>query len=311
MQGLELSRLYYEEYGAPMIHELFGEFENRIAVGLAGPGSDCLGFDDEVSRDHDFGAGFCLWLTDEDNEQFGFSLSRAYAKLPKIFMGFEKGRANSLGTSRYGVKTIGDFYLPLTGRRGAPETDFEWLNIPEYYLAAAVSGSVFKDELGEFSAIRSQIQNGMPRDVRLKKLAAKTALMAQSGQYNMPRCFSHGEAGAAALAAAEFVSNTVSLVFLLNGKYAPFYKWALRAMRSLELFPELADRLTELITGDFSQDKAAAKCEIVESICSEIADYLRKSGLSSSASDFLEPHAYEIQNKIKNSSLRSLHIMEG
>ena len=82
-------------------------------------------------------------------------------------------------------------------------------------------------------------------------------------------------------------------------------------MRSLELFPELADRLTELITGDFSQDKAAAKCEIVESLCSEIADYLRKSGLSSSASDFLEPHAYEIQNKIKNSSLRSLHIMEG
>lgn len=311
MQGLELSRLYYEEHGAPMINELFGEFENRIAVGLAGTGSDCLGFDDEISRDHDFGAGFCLWLTDEDNERFGFSLSRAYARLPKIFMGFEKGRANSLGTSRYGVKAIGDFYLPLTGRRGAPETDFEWLNIPEYYLAAAVSGSVFRDDLGEFSSIRRQIQNGMPNDVRLKKLAARAALMAQSGQYNMPRCFSHGEEGAAALAAAEFAKNTASLVFLLNGKYAPFYKWTLRAMRELELFSELADKLTELITGPFSAKEAAAKCETVEFICSQIAAHLRKTGLSSSSSDFLEPHAYEIQNKIKNSSLRSLHIMEG
>lgn len=311
MQGIELSRRYYEEYGIPMIKEQFLEYEGRIAVGLAGPGSDCFGFDDEISRDHDFGAGFCLWLTDEDNELFGFRLARAYGRLPGLFMGTEKGKTNSYGTARYGVKTISDFYLPLTGRAGAPESLFEWLYTPEHALAAAANGCVFRDDLGKFSGIRNIIKTGMPEDIRLKKLAARTALMAQSGQYNFSRCIAHGENGAAALAAAEFARNTASFAYLVNGKYAPFYKWALRGMRSLEIFSDFSQKLDALLTGGFSQAEIKEKQNIIESICAEAADYLRNAGLARSSSDFLEPLAYQIQNKIRNPEIRSLHIMEG
>lgn len=309
MQGLELSRRYYEEYGLPMIKEQFAEYENRIAVGLAGMGSDCFGFDDEISRDHDFGAGFCLWLTDEDNELFGFELARAYSRLPKEFMGFEKGKSNYYANSRYGVKTISDFYLPLTGKKGAPETVWEWLNIPEHSLAAAVNGSIFRDDLGEFTRIRETILYGMPEDIRLKKLSARAAIMAQSGQYNYPRCVAHGEKGAAALAVSEFVKNTVSLVYLINGSYAPFYKWALRGMENLEIFSDFAPILTDILTEDYSD--SGLKQSKIEKICSDVAEYFRQSGLSRSQSVFLEPHAYEIQNKIKDINIRSLHVMEG
>ena len=309
MQGLELSRRYYEEYGLPMIKEQFAEYENRIAVGLAGMGSDCFGFDDEISRDHDFGAGFCLWLTDEDNELFGFELARAYSRLPKEFLGFEKGKSNYYANSRYGVKTISDFYLPLTGKKGAPETVWEWLNIPEHSLAAAVNGSIFRDDLVEFTKIRETILYGMPEDIRLKKLSSRAAIMAQSGQYNYPRCVAHGEKGAAALAVSEFVKNTVSLVYLINGKYAPFYKWALRGMENLEIFSDFAPILTDILTEDYSD--SGLKQSKIEKICSDVAEYFRQSGLSRSQSEFLEPHAYEIQNKIKDINIRSLHVMEG
>ena len=66
MKGLEIARAYYEEYGEPMLRERFPALMPFIAAGLTGSGSECWGFDDEVSRDHDFEPGFCLFLPGED-----------------------------------------------------------------------------------------------------------------------------------------------------------------------------------------------------------------------------------------------------
>ena len=65
MKGLELSRAYFEEYGLPMLREQFPDWVGRIAAGLIGSGSECFGFDDAISQDHDFEAGFCLFLPGE------------------------------------------------------------------------------------------------------------------------------------------------------------------------------------------------------------------------------------------------------
>ena len=58
MRGLELSRLYYEQTGRPALEDRFPELLPQMAFGLAGEGSECFGFDDEFSRDHDWGPGF-------------------------------------------------------------------------------------------------------------------------------------------------------------------------------------------------------------------------------------------------------------
>ena len=70
-----------------MIEAHFADVSDRIAVGLVGHGSDCFGFDDTLSQDHDFAPGFCLWLTEEDDCAFGFRLFRAYRALPDTFAG--------------------------------------------------------------------------------------------------------------------------------------------------------------------------------------------------------------------------------
>ncbi len=78
---IDKSRRFYENQVAPMIRSQFPEYESRIAVGLVGEGSDCFGYDDFISRDHDFGTGVCLWLTDEDFHKYGRLLSIAYNEL--------------------------------------------------------------------------------------------------------------------------------------------------------------------------------------------------------------------------------------
>ena len=116
--NLERCRRFYEQYGAPMIHEKFPEYEERIAVGMAGEGSDCFGYEDDISKDHDYGIGFCLWLTSDDYEKIGISLNKEYEKLiNKHAKEYKEHAYNRFFDNRRGVATIGRFYENTLGVR--------------------------------------------------------------------------------------------------------------------------------------------------------------------------------------------------
>ena len=304
---LELSRKLYEEKGADMLHSLFPEYESRIAVGLVGRGSQCYGYDDALSADHDYELGFCLWLTDEDDKAIGLELRRAYREL----VGRSDSERSNMGRSGTGVERIGDFYLPYTGSRGAPEDMLQWLYLPSHALAEAVNGQVWRDELGRFTAIRNTLAHGMPEDVRIKKLAGATLIMAQSGQYNYSRCLKRGEEGAAMLALSEFVRAACSVVYLLNRRHMPYYKWCFRGMNELTRLGRLRDALEYLLSGDNDRDGELLKAQIVEDICAAVVAELKVQQLSCGSWDYLEPHALDMHGHIQNASLRSLHILEG
>ncbi|WP_278550110.1 DUF4037 domain-containing protein, partial [Cloacibacillus evryensis] len=301
---LELCRQFYLQCGAPLIERTFGENGRRFAAGLAGAGSDCLGFDDELSRDHDFGPGFCLWLTDEDDETFGGELRRLYSELPRQFGGCVRNTTPQ-GADRVGVMRIGDFYRRYTGSRDIPEGDAAWLRIPEHLLAAAVSGEVFRDGLGEFSRIRSGLLPCYPEDVRLKKLAARLFTMAQAGQYNYGRIMKRHDAAAAALALSEFARAALSAVHLLNRRYMPYYKWAFRSARRLPLLSDVVTELDALFLPETDREA------LIETICSRVSGFLKKEGLSSARDTFLVAHAEEVTMRIKSAALRNMGIMVG
>ena len=307
MKGLEEARKFYEEAGAEMISRNFGDFENRIAVGLVGHGSECFGFDDQTSRDHDFETGFCLWLTKEDEEKIGFRLMRAYDKLVKSVNGERADRVVENGFQ--GVFVTGDFYRRYTGCDGAPKTWQDWLYTNSAYFAEATNGEVFRDDLGEFTKIRNEILHGMPEDVRIKKIGSCSLKAAQSGQYNYARCLAHGEEGAAMLALFEFVTNAIELAFLLNRKHCPYYKWALRSMDGLDKFAELKQPLEYLLTADNDKAGQSVKKAIVEDISLALANEINAQFDLGVEGGFLEPYAYAIQKRIKNSDIRNLHIV--
>ena len=306
MKGLELSRKFYEQYGAPMLKTEFVEIEKYLAVGLVGSGSECLGFDDQISQDHDFEAGFCIFLPDEVDERTEFLLERAYSRLPDEFMGYKKAKLNPVGGNRHGVLRISNFLKSKLGNEDGKLSTNDWFFIEEQYLLEVTNGEIFCDNFGLLTEVRENLKY-LPEDIRLKKLAGNLLLMAQSGQYNYPRCIGRGDTAAAQLAVGEFVNSALKTIYLLNKKYTPYYKWIFRGLKETPILSELYSDLEYLISSPNTE--AEKKQEIIESICRKIADELLNQGLTKLSTSELEPQAYAVNDRIKDPQIRNLNVL--
>ena len=310
MRGLEIARAYFESFGLPMLRERFPQLLPHVAAGLTGSGSECYGYDDDVSRDHDFEPGFCLFLPGEDvvSRRDAFLLERAYAALPREFMGCRRSLVAPVGGARRGVCRTEEFYRDRVGSPDGHLTMEAFLTLPSYALSEAVNGEIFYDGPGTVTEIRTHLRN-MPEDARRKRLASHLLLMAQAGQYNYPRCCQRGDEGAAQLALYEFAKSAMQVVFLLNHAYMPYYKWAFRAMRDLPRLSLLSVLLEYLLTTGNDRETAEEKRKVVEDICGDVADEVRSQGLSSDPGQDLERQAYAVQRGIRDPGVRNLHIL--
>lgn len=307
MKGLELAEQYYVNCGKDMLAQ-FPQVLPFLAVGLAGSGSECCGYDDETSRDHDFEPGFCIFLPGEDvvDRRTAFLLERAYAKLPREFMGLERSPVNPVGGSRHGVIRMEEFFLAKTGSPDGVLTLEQWFSVPEYSLLEATNGAVFADPYGQFTAIRERLRY-LPEEVRRKKLAGRLLLLGQAGQYNYGRCMARGETAAAQLAVFEFVQSAIHAVFLLNKAYMPYYKWSFRALRDLPRLRALAEPLEQLISSDNRQPEK--KSAMIEEICAVIAEAVQP--LTGLPAPEMEAQAYALNHTISDANIRNLHILHG
>ncbi len=312
MKGLDLSRAFFETYGKPMLKKEFPDLLPFIAAGLCGSGSECFGYDDPVSTDHDFEPGFCLFLPGEEiiDRKAAFQLERAYAKLPKEFEGYKRSVMQPVGGARHGVLRAAEFFTEKTGTPDGILSSGQWLHLPESALAEAVNGELFFDEYGLVTTIRKRLSY-YPEEIRKKKLAGNLLLMAQAGQYNYLRCIRHGETAAAQMSVFEFVKSGISVIFLLNQTYQPYYKWSFHALRELPKLSLLAELFEYLISSDNEEGQAEEKYDVIEGIAADIIDELIEQELTKANCGDLEKHAYSVNDGIEDSNLRNLHILEG
>lgn len=322
--GLDLSYEYYQKVGKPVIEELFPDDIDKIAVGLVGEGSECFGYDDKISTDHDYGASFCIWLPREEYARIGEEMKQAYDALPADFGGTFSKIHRAQAEGRRGVLEIESFYGKFLGPAGVPGTLREWLAVPEHYLAVATNGRVFEDHLGRFTQIREALLAYYPEDIRLKKIAARAITMAHSGQCNYSRMMRRHDIVAARFALDEFMRATISMVYLLNRQYMPYYKWMWRGMERLEKLKEVRALLRNLAedgldgeswyteawdTYQYTLNKNDRVVIWIEEICARIIEELKAQGISSSLSDYLEEHAYMAMHHIQDERIRSLPVM--
>lgn len=312
MKGMQLCREYFEAFGRPMLEKDFPNLLPLVAAGLFGSGSECFGYDDEVSQDHDFEPCFCLWLPGEEvvDRRTAFLLERAYAKLPSEFNGYKREKMLPVGGARHGVLRTAEVFQAKTGTPDGKLTPLQWLRLPSNYLAEATNGEIFYDGYGEVTSIRQNLAY-YPEEIRKKKLAGHLLIMAQAGQYNYMRCIRHGETAAAQMAAYEYVKSGMETVFLLNRRYMPFYKWGFRAMKDLEILSDLSGPFEYLITAGNEKEQTEEKSGIMETTAERIITELQKQELTKSLCAELEKHAWSVNDRIQNPLIRNMNILDG
>lgn len=310
--GLRLGREYYEAYGKPMIEREFPAYAGRIAAGLVGGGSDCFGYDDEASRDHDWGPDFCLWVTDETYDEIGEDLRQAYERLPEEFAGYRRApRVN--GRGRRGVARISDFYRRLTGASDYGKID--WRQTDDAYLAASVNGEVFRDDEGIFSDFREKLKSGYPEEIRFLKLAESAAKFSQTAQYNYPRMLARGDGLTANMLVWEGVREAMKLQHYIEGKYPPHDKWLYRSLKESEEGKKAAALLDGVVSrlaegASLGLTGSGAVQEGIRRLAEYFAMELYAGGFISDTESYLDAHSEELVYKASLAARSSSELVD-
>lgn len=259
---------------------------DRICIALAGKGSECLGFDDEISSDHDNQTRCLLLLDDSDFEMYFSQVSDLIHKHI---------------SEEVTIQKITDFYSFYTSFPYGPITIEDYRNIPEEYLCSATNGKVFIDNLGKFTSIRNRMLRYYPQDFIYKKLSYHLNNIAQSGQYNYPRLLKRRDIVAMNFALNEFVKHYINVVHILNKKYTPFYKWSFRNLENLDILGNYTISSLNLLfdSNDIEKEK------IINDMCIRLVQELNSRNITKSKIDFLTYQADEITQKISDINLRN------
>jgi hypothetical protein len=248
VHGLALAEHFYFDCVQPLIAQHLPTLHDAYAAGLIGYGSDVIGNDDELSRDHEWGPRLVLFLHESVYGRFAGELDSLLSHtLPPTFGGFptrfqpegSHGKWLVMSTSGQGrhhivITTVARFMELTLGCCGVPQHDREWLLLPEQRLLEFTSGAIFADPVGEITHYRTQCRY-FPTEVWKYKLA----YIFESLSWNLDLialCGQRNDVLSMHLNVASTVERTIKLAFSLSQRYCPGYKkWLHREFVKLPL----------------------------------------------------------------------------
>jgi hypothetical protein len=291
IQGLELSRRFYAEVVSPWLGREFPDL--RHAAALIGAGSELLGFDDELSRDHDFCARAQLFVDDDMFQARGASVVSRFAEIaPTSFLGApttagRKRPDEALGDQRHGL----ELWTPRGALRhwlavdaDAPPDAIGWLALSEQRLLSITAGAVFRDDDGALTQWRERFAY-FPRDVWLYKLACQWRRIAEEQAF-VGRAGLVGDELGSRVIAARLVRDVMRMAFLISRQYAPYSKWFGSAFSRLPCAAGLAPVLDRALE---APDWRARDAALAESYLA-LANLHRANGLPGSFQPQIGPY---------------------
>ncbi|WP_168277434.1 DUF4037 domain-containing protein [Rhizobium leguminosarum] len=270
-RGLGLSQRFYENLVEPILNEHFPDLSyTACRIGL---GSEVLGYDTEISADHDYGPCLQVILAEERFPAAAVQIMDVLdSVLPATFEGWAvhyptnvrppRDSGEGMLGSDHGVEvyTIAAWCDRFLGRVFPTElTARDWLSYSEQTLLTVTAGAVFRDDAGELSALRARLAY-FPRDIWLYKLAAQWGRIAEERAY-VGRAGDVGDELASRVIATRMVGNIMRLAMLIERRYAPYPKWFGTAFSRLACASDLAPLLEQVLAARIWRERESALLE--------------------------------------------------
>ena len=290
MKGLEIAQEFYTQWGKVQLAKSFPELANRVAVGKIF-GSDALGADDDVSKDHAWGPQFTIFLSGADYQDYGEDLAALMNETaPNPWNGY---RLAGAGDKSVNVESIPDWIQTWIGFTEKPTKDEDWHFIVregrdgganrtrESILYFLRHGMIWFDGSGEMSDWRKTLYF-YPDGIWTLRLAEELFRVFHYGEYNfVQRVANRNEPLATAICIGEFVSSVMQTLLLLNRDYTPYWKWLAHEFRKLEEARIYGPKLEELV----SMGRTDKQVEIVLKICSDLHRALLRNSIITGDND--------------------------
>lgn len=256
-RGLELNWRFFCQVVRPLLKQFKPGL--KYSAGRIGWGSDVLGYDTPVSRDHCWGPFLQIFLPEAGFEKTKSKLHEFLRfNLPRSFMGFPVGFEDlgqpgirKMQLSRQGpvehnfeILTVRGYfqcYLGIDPRPPIPA--LKWFCMPEQRLLGMTSGALFHDDL-KVEVIRKKL-NYYPHDVWLALLAAEWARISDEVAF-IGRCAQLQEELGSQLITGRLVRSIMKLCFLMEKQYPPYSKWFGTAFKALKCSKNFQPLLTRL-----------------------------------------------------------------
>ncbi|MEM7537360.1 MAG: DUF4037 domain-containing protein [Chloroflexota bacterium] len=241
---IDISHEFFDQIVKPILTETYLEEVAQMTFGVFGLGSEALRLDDDYSRDHHWGLRINALMPEAMfTHKREVMLETLNDKLPSTYLGYELGETPVAG-SGISPDSLSGFLLRTTGIDHAPETNEEWLNIPEEDIIHVINGEVWHDPSGEFTAVRQKFEAYYPEPVRLRRMAHWCRYYSGMGTYALKRAMLRDNELFANISFVRAIRLGIQLAFMLDKQYAPYDKWLFTFFQRL---PRLYDPLGPIV----------------------------------------------------------------
>jgi hypothetical protein len=257
VSGAGLARSFAAEVVEPLLDRVFPGLS--YATARLGSGSDVLGLDDTMSRDHDWGCRLTLLV--EDGAPVPRIIEALERELPQTFQGrpvrfpvtWDAARRHNVDTA-----TVRDFAV---GRLGVDPlgglSAVDWLSLTGQSVLEVTAGPVFTDRTTTLARCR-QVLRWYPPDVERYVLAAGWKRLAQQMPF-VGRTAERGDELGSRLLCAELAADVVSLAFTLSRRWQPYAKWRGTVFATLPVAARLDLRRVVAASGWKEREQALAE----------------------------------------------------